>query len=90
MPAAEAAELGTPAGCAAMAAFWSGGRLGPPDVPVVPPAVHPIAHGISRGLILAAVQTEPANAPDKYRRFCELRSEVANGTNRWKELPPKK
>jgi hypothetical protein len=27
--AAEAAELGTPAGCAAMAAFWSGGSMAP-------------------------------------------------------------
>jgi hypothetical protein len=90
MPAAEAAELATPAGCAAMAAFWSGGSLGPPNVPVVPPADHLTAHGISGAVMLAAVQTEPAKAPDKYRRFFELGIEVANGTNRWKEAPPKK
>src|ERR1051326_6159110 len=30
LPAAEVAEFGTPGGCAALAAFWSGGSLGPP------------------------------------------------------------
>ena len=35
---AEKAGYGTPAGCCAVAAFWSGGSLGPPHVPVIPPA----------------------------------------------------
>src|SRR5262245_14999475 len=35
--AAEGAGYGTPAGLTAMAAFWSGGSLTPPDAPVVPP-----------------------------------------------------
>jgi hypothetical protein len=30
---AEAAGFGTPAGCASVAAFWSGGSLGPPTCP---------------------------------------------------------
>ena len=30
----EAADLGTPAGCAAVAAFWSGGSMAPKDLPV--------------------------------------------------------
>jgi hypothetical protein len=81
MPAAEAAELGTPAGCAAAAAFWSGGSLGPPNVPAVPPADHLTAHGVASSVMLAAVQTEPAKAPEKYRKFCELGLEVADGKN---------
>src|ERR1700694_1771337 len=32
MPAAEAADIGTPAGCTAVAAFFSGGSLAPPNV----------------------------------------------------------
>ena len=90
MPAAEAAELGTPAGCAAVAAFWSGGSLGPPHTPVVPPGEHLTAHGVASSIMLAAVQTEPAKAPEKYRQFVALGIEVANGTNRWKESPAKK
>ena len=83
--AAEAAEVKTPAGCAAMAAFWSSGSLGPPDVPAVPPAEHLTAKGVAGAVMLAAVQTEPAVAPEKFRRFCELGIEVANGINRWQD-----
>jgi hypothetical protein len=88
--AAEAVEMGTPAGCAAVAAFWSGGSLGPPNVPAVPPGEHLTAHGVASSVMLAAVQTEPAKAPEKYRKFFELGIEVGNGTSRWKEAAPKK
>jgi hypothetical protein len=81
--AADAAELGTPAGCAAMAAFWSGGSLAPPDAAAVPPGENLTAQGVAGAVMLAAVQTEPATAPEKFRRFCELGIEVANGINRW-------
>ena len=37
MAAAQKAELGTAAGCAGLAAFFSGGSLAPPDAPLVPP-----------------------------------------------------
>src|ERR1035437_6132633 len=36
MAAAQKAELGTAAGCAGLAAFFSGGSLAPPDAPGVP------------------------------------------------------
>ena len=84
MPAAEAAELKTPAGCAAMAAFWSGGSLAPPNVPVVPPGEYLTAHGVAGAVMLAAVQSEPEKAPDKYRKFLAQGIEVAKGTQRWK------
>lgn len=90
LPAAEAAELATPAGSAAAAAFWSGGSLGPPNVPVIPPGEYLTAHGVAGAVMLAAVQSEPAKAAEKYRRFVELGIDVANGTNRWKEAPAKK
>jgi hypothetical protein len=89
--AAEAAELSSPAGCAAMAAFWSGGSLGPANTPVVPPPDHLTAHGAAGAVMLAAVMTDPAKAPEKYARFFALGLEVAAGTNRWKEAAaPKK
>src|SRR4051812_7753624 len=59
LPAAETAGYGTPAGCAAAAAFWSGGSLGPPDLPAIPPAEHLSAHGAACSVMLAAVASEP-------------------------------
>jgi hypothetical protein len=82
--ASEAAGLETPAGCAAMAAFWSGGSLGPPNVPVIPPAETLTAHGVGGAVMLAAVVREPEKAAEKHRTFLALGIEVANGTNRWK------
>jgi hypothetical protein len=82
--AAEAAEMGTPAGCAAMAAFWSGGSLAPPNVPAVPPGEFLTAHGVAGAVMLAAVITQPEKAPEKYRKFFALGTEVGNGTNKWK------
>src|SRR5581483_7205956 len=38
MEASEKAQLKSPAGCAALAVFFSGGSLAPPNVPAVPPA----------------------------------------------------
>jgi hypothetical protein len=90
LTAAEAAGFDTAAGVAAAAAFWSGGSLGPPNGPAVPPPEHLTAHGASGAIMLAAVQADPARAPEKYRRFLDLGIEVANGTNRWKEVPAKK
>jgi len=90
MPAAEAAELATPAGCAAMAAFWSGGSLGPPNTPVVPPGEYLTAHAVGGAVMLAAVLTEPEHASEKYRTFLAQGTEVAAGTNRWKETLGKK
>jgi hypothetical protein len=88
MPAAEAAGFGTPAGCAALAVFWSGGSLAPPDLPAVPPADHLTAHGVSCGVMLAAVQNEPQKAPERYQRFFALGLAVAEGQDRWSEPAP--
>jgi hypothetical protein len=82
--AADEATLGAPAGCAAMAAFWSGGSMAPPGVPAVPPGEHLTAHGVSGAVMLAAVLADPATAPEKYRRFFAQGLEVASGASRWK------
>ncbi len=82
--AAEAAELSNPAGCAAMAVFFSGGSLAPPNVPAVPPADHLTGEMVAGAVMLAAVQIDPAKAPERHKRFCALGIEVGNGTNKWK------
>ena len=84
-PAAEASGVGTPAGAAAMAAYFSGGSLAPADLPAVPPAEHLTATCAASSVQLAAVLSEPEKAAEKYRRFLALGFDVANGTNRWKE-----
>ena len=83
LPAAEAAEVGTPAGCTAMAVFFSGGSLGPPNVAAIPPGEHLTAQAVAGAVLLAAVDTEPEKAPDKLRTFLARGVEVASGTKRW-------
>lgn len=83
-PAAEAAGANTAAGCVAMAAFWSGGSLGPPDAPPVPPGEYLTATGASGAVMLAAIVTEAEKAAEKYQKFFALGADVANGINKWK------
>jgi hypothetical protein len=84
MPAAEAAGYGTPAGCAALGAYFSGGSLGPPNVPAVPPPETLTGDAVAGGLMLAVVMTEPQKAPEKFRTVLAKGVEIANGKNLWK------
>src|SRR5262249_36176643 len=85
LTAGEAAGLGTPPGAAALGAFAGGGRLAPPDVPVVAPPEHLTALAVGGAVQLAAVITEPEKADEKRQRFIALGYEVEAGSNRWKE-----
>ncbi len=85
--AAEAAKIATPAGCAALAAFLSGGSLAPPNLTAVPPAEHLTADLVAASLALAAVITEPEKASQKYASFITLGLEVAEGRHPWAEVP---
>ena len=76
---AQAGQPGHPAGWAAMAAFWSGGSMAPPDVPVVPPADNLTAKAVAGAVMLAAVHTEPERAETRYRRFLEQGIDIACG-----------
>lgn len=83
--AAEAAGLGHPAGCTALAAFLSGGSLAPPKLPDVPPADHLTADCVASALQIAAVLNDPAKAPDHHRAFLDVGLDVARGKDRWKD-----
>jgi hypothetical protein len=85
--AAEAATVGTPAGCAAMAAFLSGGSISLPTLPVVSPAEHLTGDLVSWSLAIATVIKEPEKAAEKYAAFLKLGQEVAEGQHRWAEAP---
>jgi hypothetical protein len=81
MAAAEIAEFGTPAGCAALAAFFSGGSLAPPNVEPVPPPDHAAAKAIAGSVIISAVIEEPEKAPAKFREFIAQGMTVAKKLN---------
>jgi hypothetical protein len=82
-PAYEAAELGTPAGCAAVAVFWSGGSMAPKEAPVVPPPDPLTGHGVASALMLAGVQKEAEKFKQKYASFVERGLAVASGKLKW-------
>ncbi|HVA48806.1 MAG TPA: hypothetical protein VNH11_20740 [Pirellulales bacterium] len=84
MAASEKAQLKTPAGCVALAVFFSGGSLAPPDVPVVPPADDLTARTVAGAVLMAAVVSQPEKAEEKYPRFLEQGIAVASGQDVWK------
>lgn len=88
MAAGEAAGLDTPAGCAALGAFFSGGSLAPPDMAPVPPPRFGTARAIFGSLVLAGVAFEPEKAPEHYRVYLEHGIELANRIRLWDSLAP--
>lgn len=83
MPTPDDADMGSAAGCAAVAAFWSEGSMAPEGAPVVPPPDHLTAHAVWGGVVLAAVQQEPEKAPERLSAFAELAKAVAAGQDKW-------
>lgn len=77
--AADEAGLGTPAGCTALAVFFSGGSMGPADAPPVAPGEAFSASAAVGAILLAAVAQKPQEAPTKLRKFIARGIELANG-----------
>jgi len=86
MAKAEAAEFSTAAGCAGLAAFFSGDSVAPPDVDPVPPGEYLAAKAIAGSIVLAAVSNEPENANQKFQGFVEQGMVVADKIQLW--TPP--
>ncbi|MPY86413.1 MAG: hypothetical protein GEU99_00650 [Luteitalea sp.] len=84
---AEQAELGSPAGAAALAVFFSGGSITPPDAPEVAPPSYAAAKLIAGSVILAGVVAEPELAPEKYRGFITQGLTVVDRLNLWPPAP---
>lgn len=82
--AAEAAgDTNTPAGCLALAGFFSGGSLTGPDLPVVPPEPTLTADTVANALLLAAMQGPITQITQTFRQFLSLGWDVASGKNLW-------
>jgi hypothetical protein len=82
--ASKEAGLDSPAGCAALGAFLGGASLAPPNLAVVAPGPFMGARAVAGAVMLAAVQSEPQRAAERYRRFLALGFEVAGGSQSWK------
>lgn len=76
--AANAIEAPHPARWAAMAAFWSGGSLAPPDAPEVKPADDFTAKAVA-GAVLMAAALDPKQTEARNKRFFEYGIDIANG-----------
>jgi hypothetical protein len=82
MPAAEGAGFDNPAGCAALAAFFSGGSLGPPNVAAVPPGEYLTAKAVAGAVVLSAVSSEAAKAPERFRAALAEGLDIARRSNK--------
>jgi hypothetical protein len=76
---AEKAGYSSAAGALARAANWTGGSLGPTDMPPVPPGPFMPAMAVATAIKFAAVKVEPAKITGTQRLFVELGIGVAEG-----------
>jgi hypothetical protein len=78
--AANNTGFGTPAGCAALGAFFSDGSLGPANLPAIPPAPLLTAQFVVNAVLLAGVASEPPKALEQYDLFLRQGIRLATGT----------
>jgi hypothetical protein len=76
---AQAQGLDSPEAWAAVAAFWSGDSMAPPDVPKIPPAPHLTGTAVAGSVNLAAVRGDPLKRDARLARFLESARDIANG-----------
>jgi hypothetical protein len=79
MEKAQATGFTSPEAWVAVAAFWSGDSMSPPDQPKVPPAPHLAGSAVVGAVILASVRTHPDRQPDRLRRFVASALDIAAG-----------
>src|SRR5690606_14934133 len=81
--AAEVAGIGTPAGCAGLAAFLCGDTLGPAEAPPAPPGEYAAAKAIGGSINLAATADLEADISARYAEFVRQGLELAERTKLW-------
>jgi hypothetical protein len=72
--AADKEDPKTPSGLLAMAAFFAGPSMAPPNIQAVPPPDHITAEIVGNVVVLAGVVKEPEKAKEKYRVFMQKAS----------------
>jgi len=76
---ADKAGYSSAAATLARAVNWTGGSLGPPDMPPFPPGPFMPATAVATAIKFAAVKVEPNKIVGTQRLFVELGVEVAEG-----------
>ena len=84
--AADASEYATPAGLVALATFFTGGSIAPPEVLTVEPAEHVTAQIIRGAVMAAGVIHEPEHAAERYRGYLQTGLDVAKRRLHWDRL----
>ena len=79
MALAEATEFAGSGSWAAVAAFWSGGSISPPDAPVVPPPEDLTAKAVAGAVMLAAAELDPEKIEDSYKKLLAKGIDIAKG-----------
>ena len=90
LDAAEVAGIGTPAGCAGLAAFLCGETLGPAEAPPAPPGEYAAAKAIGGSINLAAVADTGRDIGARYAEFVKQGLELAERTKLWEGDPQTK
>jgi|SRR5580658_312914 hypothetical protein len=79
--AAKRTGTGSPAGLAALAAFWSGGSLAPANVPAVPPPDLLSGKAVLGAVKLAAMQRSSLPTEMRLEGFLDMALDIATGGN---------
>lgn len=79
MAAAQAAGARSPEALAAMAAFWSGGSIAPPDAPEILPEPQVCGVTVASAVLLAALRPDPARAEEHHPAFVASARNIAEG-----------
>jgi hypothetical protein len=79
--AADQAGFDTAPACVALAVFFSGGSLAPPDFQPAPAPEHVTGSMVAAALALAVVLEEPEKAPQKYDALLQTAIDVADNKN---------
>lgn len=79
MKEAEKAGFRSPEAWAAVAAFWSGDSMAPPEAPKVPPQPHFTGLAVAGAVALAAVRGVASRRDARLRRFLVSARDIAAG-----------
>ncbi|TXL77161.1 hypothetical protein FHP25_10375 [Vineibacter terrae] len=71
----------SPASWAAIAAFWSGGSMAPPEAPAVPPPQHLIGRAVWGAIMIATGSAPPPEVEKRQRQLLNQGLDIARGGN---------
>ncbi|BCH27595.1 hypothetical protein MesoLjLc_74820 [Mesorhizobium sp. L-8-10] len=81
MVSAETANFDGAAAYAALAAFWSGGSMAPPDMPEALPDPRLGAIGVGASILLSITSGDPLTLNERFRAAIARGIDIANGGN---------